>query len=211
MAIFYLNESESKNEEMSSEQLLDNLAEACDNMMTMLDEHGGAYRKYLNIQADKEEKHLKDADQHRQKAANYGKMANATVSSKAKKDLEDKQRKEWDREETSQNKADRINDKAKRYMGSASYEDDELESDSKYRKASSLKTQLKREKEDDKLLHGRGFIDKSEYKQKFKSEHGDTGEDKLAAREPGTFKKLQDQKKAIKETCLYILSILDEI
>ena len=91
MAIFYLNESESKkNEEMSSEQLLDNLAEACDNMMTMLDEHGGAYRKYMQQQADKQDKHIS-------KAQYYDKAANETLSSQAHKKMKEKSNDEMDK------------------------------------------------------------------------------------------------------------------
>lgn len=175
---------------MSSEQLLDNLAEACDNMMTMLDEHGGAYRKYMQQQADKQDKHIK-------KAQYYDQAADATSNAQAHEKMKEKSNDEM-------GKADEIFYKNSRYLAHNTPSKSIAERLDTDKKASNPANS-------DKYYTNRAKAEANFARQSWKHDHGDTGEDKLAAREPGTFKKLQDQKKAIKETCLYILSILDEI
>lgn len=172
---------------MSSEQLLDNLAEACDSMMTMLDE--GAYRRYMQNVSDKQSDLAKQHNYNRQVAdATSSSKAKDIYSAKAEKNAEDFRKLSKDNEKYLPMHG-RVTHDPNKSVGN------DMDDYEKFMKRSVEKGNA--------LGH--------EAKDRWNKDHGDTGEDKLAARKPGTIKAFQDKKKAIKETCLYILSILDEI
>ena len=201
MAIFYLNEQvNEQTEEMSSEQLLDNLAEACDSMMNMLDE--GAYRRYLNKEAEKADKLEKEADSHRKSSNAYYNAAENSPSEKVSNKLMDKSKEERSKMAEKEQESRNIYNKHAGIKPSSSDVPATM---------GSLKRELQHMDDRRGAPAAAGYSNAHEYKKEWNKRHGDVGEDKFAAREPGTYKKIQDQKKAIKETCLYILSILDEI
>lgn len=180
MAIYDVNtimESEQDNF-IDEETVLDNMLEACDYMLTALEESGGAHQRYAKMLADKDK-----AIQDKIDKANY-----IGTGSNAHRKLIDKYQKQ--RED--------LADKAAKYVdngesnGYASYAVDRKKSvdaeqggfvapyHDSYRKA------------------------KNNFKKDF---GGPGGKDPMVAKQ-----KLHDaKKKAIKETCLSILSVIDEL
>ena len=166
--------------DMDTDDILDNMLEACDQMMSAIGESGGAHQKYAKMLAEKDKALQKKIDD-----ANY-----VGSGSKAHKQLINKyndQRIELAR-------------KAEKYV------DDGL-SNSYASSAVKNKNRLDKKDPDDARMY------KSEYrnaKKRFAKDFGGPGgEDPLAEKA-----KRQEEirkKRAIKETCLTILSVLDEI
>lgn len=180
MAIYDVNtimESEQDNF-IDEETVLDNMLEACDYMLTALEESGGAHQRYAKMLVDKDK-----AIQDKIDKANYiGTGSNAHKKlidkyQKQREDLADKAAKYVDNGE-SNNYASRAVDFKKR--SEAEYGRFVTPYHDSYRKA------------------------KNNFKKDF---GGPGGEDPMVAKQ-----KLHDaKKKAIKETCLSILSVIDEL
>ena len=180
MAIYDVNtimESEQDNF-IDEETVLDNMLEACDYMLTALEESGGAHQRYAKMLADKDK-----AIQDKIDKANYigtGSNAHKKLIDKyqnQRKDLANKAAEYVDNGESS-NYASRAVDFKKR--SEAEYGRFVTQYRDSYRKA------------------------KNNFKKDF---GGPGGEDPMVAKQ-----KLHDaKKKAIKETCLSILSVIDEL
>lgn len=179
MAIYDVNtimESEQDNF-IDEETVLDNMLEACDYMLTALEESGGAHQRYAKMLADKDK-----AIQDKIDKANY-----IGTGSNAHKKLIDKYQKQ---------RAD-LARKAEKYV-------DNGESNDYASRAVDFK---KSEDLDGRLIapYQNSF---RKAKNNFKKDFGGPGgEDPMVAKQ-----KLHDaKKKAIKETCLSILSVIDEL
>lgn len=180
MAIYDVNtimESEQDNF-IDEETVLDNMLEACDYMLTALEESGGAHQRYAKMLADKDK-----AIQDKIDKANY-----IGTGSNAHKKLIDKY----------QNQRKDLANKAAEYV-------DNGESSNYASRAVDFKKRSEAE-------YGR-FVTpyRDSYrkaKNNFKKDFGGPGgEDPMVAKQ-----KLHDaKKKAIKETCLSILSVIDEL
>ena len=180
MAIYDVNtimESEQDNF-IDEETVLDNMLEACDYMLTTLEESGGAHQRYAKMLADKDK-----AIQDKIDKANY-----IGTGSNAHKKLIDKY----------QNQRKDLANKAAEYV-------DNGESSNYASRAVDFKKRSEAE-------YGR-FVTpyRDSYrkaKNNFKKDFGGPGgEDPMVAKQ-----KLHDaKKKAIKETCLSILSVIDEL
>lgn len=180
MAIYDVNtimESEQDNF-IDEETVLDNMLEACDYMLTALEESGGAHQRYAKMLADKD-KELQDKIDK----ANY-----IGTGSNAHKKLIDKY----------QNQRKDLANKAAEYV-------DNGESSNYASRAVDFKKRSEAE-------YGRSVTPyRDSYrraKNNFKKDFGGPGgEDPMVAKQ-----KLHDaKKKAIKETCLSILSVIDEL
>lgn len=172
MAIYnveYVDESTAK----KNDDLLDNMLEACDTMMAVLDEHGGARMKYVNMK-------YKEANDARDKYYDYIKKADTAKSDKEKDEYYDK--------------AEKYNEKAYKAGGEVS----------KY--SSGKPALIHRPKSD------WGIKCNKEWKDQFMQDFGGPSTGSKVHSKPGEIKAMQDaKKKAIKETCLSILSIIDEL
>lgn len=195
MAIYDVDSIMESEYEDSTNDVLDNMLEACDQMMSALDESGGAYKKYMNMLADKDKAAKEKID----------KIDSIGSGSKYHKNLHDKyhnkrieyarkaqkytfgpdENRKWSITNPIDDSKENIyTSSASDYVGKTNY-------------FSKLNTIGKNEK---KYLHN----GKAEFKKDF---GGPGGEDKLAEKQ-----KMHDaKKKAIKETCLNILSVIDEL
>lgn len=162
--------------EEEAEAVLDNMLEACDQMMSALEESGGAHQRYAKMLADKDK-----AIQDKIDKINY-----IGTGSNAHKKLAKKYQ---DQRENLADKAARFVDDGE-YNGYASDKvDAKRRADSKYGDENPYRDSYRRAKEN------------------FKNAFGGHGEDPMVAKQ-----KLHDaKKKAIKETCLSILSVIDEL
>lgn len=184
MAIYDVDAINEQEMAVNSEDILDNMLEACDQMLAALGESGGAHQKYAKMLAEKDK-----AIQKKIEDANY-----AGSGSYAHKRLIDKYKSQR-------------HDLAKK---AAKYVDGGLSN-------SYAANAVERKNEIDKTDPYRARVyasnDESGYKyakNNFKKDFGGPGgEDPMAEKV-----KRQEQirkKRAIKETCLTILSVLDEI
>lgn len=166
--------------EEEAEAVLDNMLEACDQMMSALEESGGAHQRYAKMLADKDK-----AIQDKIDKANY-----IGTGSNAHKKLVDKY----------QNQRKDLANKAAKYVDSGEsngYASDAIDvkerTEARYGRknaSSPYRTSYRKAKDNFKKDFG-----------------GPGGEDPMVAKQ-----KLRDaKKKAIKETCLSILSVLDEL
>ena len=166
--------------EEEAEAVLDNMLEACDQMMSALEESGGAHQRYAKMLADKD-KAIKDKIDK----ANY-----IGTGSNAHKKLVDKY----------QNQRGDLASKARKYIDggeSNGYPSDAI--DAKRRTEDRFGNKIKNSPYHKIYRHA-----KDNFKKDF---GGPGGEDPMVAKQ-----KLHDaKKKAIKETCLSILSVLDEL
>lgn len=194
MAIFYLNEQvNEQTEEMSSEELLNGLAEACDSMMAMLgvDESTALQRHYKITSKDQRDQ----AESLKKTAENFDK-ALGREKSKYEKSFEKGQEKAL----SSKVLANAVAKKTGKEMHSGKLDDiadkyAKIEGDSSEKEKMIQKAELK----------GRSGYILGQYASK-------SGADVKSAYDKGAAKgdKIA-QKKAIKETCLYILSVIDDI
>ena len=182
MAIYDVNtimESEQDNF-IDEETVLDNMLEACDYMLTALEESGGAHQRYAKMLVDKDK-----AIQDKIDKANY-----IGTGSNAQKKLIDKY----------QNQRADLAHKTNKYVDGG--ESNGYASDAVDRKKSVEARYGSR-------LTSSPYHDiyraaKNNFKKDF---GGPGGEDPMVAKQ-----KLHDaKKKAIKETCLSILSVIDEL
>ena len=159
MAIYDVDAINEQELAAERDDILDNMLEACDQMLSALDEHGGARNKYVDIMRDKSWKNTMKGIH----ANGYDYPENEL----AKKyfDLSEKQRAE----------ANKYRNLDKMYSG---------------------------ERDDKESREG---------KERFMKDFGGPSGKKLGHDKPGEIKALQDKKRSIKETCLTILSVLDEI
>ena len=161
MAIYDVNtimESEQDNF-IDEETVLDNMLEACDYMLTALEESGGARNKYVDIMRSKSWNNTMKGIH----ANGYDYPENELA--KQYFDLSEKQRAE----------ANKYRNLDKMYSG---------------------------ERDDKESREG---------KERFMKDFGGPSGKKLGHDKPGEIKPLQEKKRAIKETCLTILSVLDEL
>ena len=182
MAIYDVNtimESEQDNF-IDEETVLDNMLEACDYMLTTLEESGGAHQRYAKMLADKDK-----AIQDKIDKANY-----VGTGSNAHRKLIDKYQKQ--RED--------LADKAAEYV-------DNGESNNYASRAVDGKKSME-DRYGSRLARSPYRDSYRRAKNNFKKDFGGPGgEDPMVAKQ-----KLHDaKKKAIKETCLSILSVIDEL
>lgn len=188
MAIYDVNtimESEQDNF-IDEETVLDNMLEACDYMLTALEESGGAHQRYAKMLVDKDK-----AIQDKIDKANY-----IGTGSNAQKKLIDKY----------QNQRVDLAHKAAKYV-------DNGESSNYASRAVDFKKRADLAGKAEKYVDNGRFVTPYQNsfrkaKNNFKKDFGGPGgEDPMVAKQ-----KLHDaKKKAIKETCLSILSVIDEL
>ena len=165
---------------MDTDDVLDNMLEACDQMMSAIGESGGAHQKYAKMLA-KQDKDIQD------------KMEKIKYTGSGSKHQENLLNKYADERY-------RLAKKAARYV------DDGL--------ANSYASTDVAEK-NRRSKHGKpgyGYIDGyAKAKENFAKDFGGPGgEDKLAAKQK-RHDEMAAKKRAIKETCLNILSVIDEL
>ena len=179
MAIYnieYMNESTTKNDD-----LIDSMLEMCNQMMDVLDEHGGARNKYVKMKD-------KEANKNLTLAQLYQAQSILADSDKAKKNFNSKV---YDHAI----KMLDAGDKVATYTGK---NDIDIGDGTKF---------IHNHKSENDISNSR------EGKKRFMKDFGgpsSTGK-KLGHDKPGEIKALQDKKRAIKETCLNILSFIDEL
>ena len=180
MAIYDVDAINEQEMAVNSEDILDNMLEACDRMLSVLGESGGAHQKYVNLLAEKDKAIQKKID-----AANY-----AGSGSDAHKRLINK-----------------YNDQRRILADNAAKYVDGGLSQSNVSTAVAIKNRL--EKTDPRRAKGNEPWYRSA-KDNFKNDFGGPGgEDPMVEK----VKRQEEirKKRAIKETCLTILSVLDEI
>ena len=184
MAIYDVDAINEQELAASRDDILDNMLEACDQMISALGESGGAHQKYAKLLAEKDKALKKKIDD-----VNY-----VGSGSDAHKKLIDKYK----------SQRDELADKAAKYIDggmSNHYASNALES---------KKNIEKTEPEMAKIYGSRRDSGYKYAKENFKKDFGGPGgEDPMIEKA-----KRQEEirkKRAIKETCLTILSVLDEI
>lgn len=203
MAIFsyeYLqNMNEDANEVQEESSLLDSLYESCEEIATILE--GGARQKYAKLLDDKDKKLADERSKiydEKEKLISKGilnrEYYNTTSSQKVKDKLDKEYEEDGKKAEDNKNKlgkntaeAVRIQDRRQVYTAGA---------------------------EKHRLPHfdtGKNTKNNKESADAFKDKFHSHDKDKLAEKRPNMVKDMQDKKRAVKETCLYILSILDDI
>lgn len=184
MAIYDVDAINEQELAASSEDILDNMLEACDQMLSVLGESGGAHQKYAKLLAEKDKALKKKIDD-----ANY--VGSGSYTHRRLINKYNDQR-------------DYLADKATKYvtgLRSGKYASDAVE----------RKNEIDKTDPSTARIYGRG--DESGYKyakNNFKKDFGGPGgEDPMAEK----VKRQEEirKKRAIKETCLTILSVLDEI
>ena len=225
-----IRESELMEAETDSDSILDNMLEACDSMMgtlAFIDE--GARQKYIDMLGDKqakiskrmkEIKIMKDAatsdkvigkfnselgelrkeyDKLADEASKYSAKVGMQTRMTSRDDL-DRSSRSTDKEHDEYDKRRNIRDAVKK-----------SKSDKDFKKSASDLGAYNR--------YGLGSYAHSDHsfekaaKDKFNHDFGRDRqkEDRAAAKKPGAILDAQNKKRAIKETCLTILSVLDEI
>lgn len=178
MAIYNLD---AVNEQLNENSVLDNMLEACDYMMDVLNLDEGAHRKYMEMQAKKQ-------DALEKKSKMYDDLAK-NLTGKA---------------------AEKSKDNARKYA-TASSELYHREKGNGYIDDSANTGHIKDELKDADKYGKHDSYYYHQAKEKWMKDHGNKGEDKLANKKPGVYLDAQKKKRAIKETCLHILSIIDDI
>ena len=167
MAIYSVSES------YNTDDVLDNMLEACDQMMSAIGESGGAHQRYAKMLADKDEElanELKKTEPRTYKSENLNNKRAAIA-------------KKFDKYVSQNNRG--VN-ASTQYSG--------MQRDKNYNPGTYAST------------------DYAIAKQQFKANFGNRGIDKLKDKKPGSVLAAQEaKKKAIKETCLNILSVIDEL
>ena len=182
MAIYNVDAINEQNEVVDTETVLDNMLEACDTMMSALGE--GAYRKYMNMQADKQDELLAKAKKYKDLSEKLTGKAAVKAENKYRQ-AKDAARDMYD----DQNSKGYVSN-----LGNTGSIRDDIESDGGFARK-----------------YGYGYGPSRDAKSEWMKDHGDIGEDKIGNRKPGTFASKDEKKKAIKETCLNILSVIDEL
>lgn len=184
MAIYDVDAINEQELAAERDDILDNMLEACDQMLSAIGESGGAHQKYAKLLAEKDKALQKKIDD-----ANY-----VGSGSKAHERLIEKYK----------SQRDDLADKAEKYVDGGM---------SNAYASTAVERKNKIDKTDRSRAKTYGSNDEYGYKvakERFKRDFGGPGgEDPMV--EKAKRQEAIRKKRAIKETCLTILSVLDEI